>query len=427
LDPAVVLGLFVLARLAQFGVEFALAAANRRYYLDPVRQSEAQRVLGISEDDMAKTLAYSTDKHRFGVISGIVSIVATLVFLGLGGLGVVERTAQVIVAHVGGGEILKGLAFFALLGLLSFVLGLPFDLYRTFRVEARHGFNKQSFKGFVGDRVKGLLLAVVLGGGLVAGLLWIMGIMGELWWLYAWIALTAFSIFTAWAFPIFISPLFNKFSPLPEGELKAMILDLASRIGFRAGAISVMDGSKRSSHGNAYFTGAFGAKKIVLFDTLVDAMSPKEVVAVLAHELGHFKLHHVRWSLIRGTLMAGVTFFLLAQALPLEVFYRSFGLDGVSNYAALVVFSLWFGLVDFFLQPFESWLSRRNEFAADAFARTHLGHARDLGAALLKLREKSHLMPISHPLFSAVYYSHPPLMERLAAMGAGDAAVEGRS
>jgi STE24 endopeptidase len=231
--------------------------------------------------------------------------------------------------------------------------------------------------------------------------------------------MSSFSILTAWLYPTFLAPLFNKFKPLEDGELKTKIFDLAERVKFNATGLSVMDASVRSSHGNAYFTGVFGKKRIVLFDTLIEALNVKEVVAVLAHELGHFKLHHVRWMLIRSIAMTGFTFFLLSLALPLEQFYAAFKLQGVSNYGALVVFSLWFGLIDFVLSPIETYLSRRNEFAADAFALSHIEDKNELAHALLKLREKSHSMPISHPWFSGFYYSHPPMMERLQAMGFG--------
>jgi STE24 endopeptidase len=229
--------------------------------------------------------------------------------------------------------------------------------------------------------------------------------------------MSAFSILTAWLYPTLLAPLFNKFSPVQDQDLLKRIEALASKVGFRTAGISVMDASKRSSHGNAYFTGVFGKKSIVLFDTLVSAMAAPEVVAVLAHELGHFKLHHVRWGLVRGILMTGVVFFILSRCLPMGEFYRAFGLNGVSNYAALIVFSLWFGLLDFVLQPLSNTISRRNEFAADRFAKEHTGGASELGSALLKLRETSSGMPISHPAFSAVYHSHPPLLERLVALG----------
>jgi STE24 endopeptidase len=241
--------------------------------------------------------------------------------------------------------------------------------------------------------------------------------MGPSWWLWAWGVTTAFSLFAAWIYPTVLAPLFNRFTPLPEGELEDAILDLSRRTGFRAGGIFVMDASRRTAHGNAYFTGVFGQKRIVLFDTLLEAMGPREVVAVLAHELGHFKLHHVRWGMARGIAASGLVFFVLSRCLPLEPFYSAFSLERTSH-GALVVFGLWFGLVSFLLQPIGNALSRHHEFAADAFALRAGATATELGGALRKLSEKSRLLPVTHPLYSAVYHSHPPLLERLRAMGA---------
>lgn len=415
MDKIGVLVVFLVLRLIQQILERGLVRLNRRYYLDPARQGQAVAVLGITSEDMGRTLAYSEDKFRFGVVSGWLRLVLVLLFLALGGLGMVEASAARLSMAASGGAVVTGLFFFALLGALGMAMGLPFEWYRTFVIEQRHGFNRQTPRGFWLDRLKGVLLAVIIGAPLAALILWIMAA-GAQWWLYAWIALTVFSLVTAWLYPALLAPLFNKFSPA-QGELKDQVDALAAKVGFRSSGVYVMDASKRSSHGNAYFTGAFGKKRIVLFDTLVEAMSIREVVAVLAHELGHFKLHHVRWGLIRGTLMTGVMFYLLSVCLPLTPFYTAFGLMGVSNYGALVVFSLWFGLVDFLLSPLENFLSRRNEFAADRFARTAMGNATDLHSALLKLREKSHAMPLSHPWFSGVYHSHPPLLERLEALG----------
>jgi STE24 endopeptidase len=204
--------------------------------------------------------------------------------------------------------------------------------------------------------------------------------MGPSWWLWAWGVTTAFSLFAAWIYPRVLAPLFNRFTPLPDGELKDAILDLARRTGFRAGGILVMDASRRTAHGNAYFTGLLGQKRIVLFDTLLEAMAPREVVAVLAHELGHFRLHHVRWGLARGIATTGLVFFALSLCLPLEAFYSAFSLE-VTSYGALAVFGSGFGLASFLLQPLENALSRRHELAADAFALAHGATAAELGGA----------------------------------------------
>jgi STE24 endopeptidase len=408
------LPLFLLLRAGQQALEHGLAALNRRYSLDPTRRAEAALRLRIPEKEMAAALAYAEDRYRFGLVRDWLEVGVTLTFLAVGGLGWMEKGALALGQRFG--PIGVGLAFFALLGVASALLNLPFALYHTFRIEERHGFNRQTWGGFFLDRVKGLALAVALGGPLLGLLLGIMEKAGPAWWLYGWLAVSGFSVLTAWIYPTLLAPVFNRFSPLPEGELKDAIQALAERTGFRAGGLFVMDASRRTAHGNAYFTGLFRDKRIVLFDTLLEALGTREIVAVLAHELGHFKLHHVRTRLLLGVLSTGILFYALGLCLPLISFYTAFSLRP-SSYGALVVFGLWFGLVEFLLQPLENALSRRHEFAADAFAVTRGVAASDLGEALLKLREKSRLLPFSHPLFSRVYHSHPPLLERLEALG----------
>lgn len=410
------LTLFLVLRISQYAVETYLAFLNQSYAQDPKRQTEAGRILGISPADMKKSAAYAMDKFNYAQISGLFQLAVTLVFLATGGLGWVNQT---ITTWAGDSSrpILIGLGFFGLLGVLNFFISLPFDLYFTFVLEEKHGFNRQTAKGFIIDTIKTILLTLALGAPLLAALLWVMGSAGPIWWLPAWLLIFGFSLLTAWLYPSLLAPLFNKFSPLEEGALRDAIFKLARKVDFATDGISIMDASRRSSHGNAYFTGVFGKKKIVLFDTLVKSMSPSEVVAVLAHELGHFKLHHVRWSLIRSFFLTGLMFYGLSLCLPLQDFYTAFHLPGVSEYGALLVFSLWFGPINFILQPFLSLISRRNEFQADAFALEHTEDRRKLGDALLKLRENSHLLPISHPWYSSVYHSHPPLLERLGAMG----------
>ena len=409
--------LFALLRLAQQAVETALARLNRRHALDPGRLAEAGRALGIGEGEMAKAIAYSGDRHRFALVYGWTEVLVGLVFLAAGGLGIVERAARGVAGKLGLDTIAAGLAFFAILGLLTALFELPFDLSATFRIEEKHGFNRQTLRGFFLDRLKGAAIAVLLGGPMLAAVLWLIERMGPSWWLWAWGVTTSFSLFTAWIYPTVLAPLFNKFAPLPEGELRDAILALARRTGFRAGGISVMDASRRTAHGNAYFTGVFGQKRIVLFDTLLDAVGPREVVAVLAHELGHFKLHHVRWGILRGVATSGLVFYALSLCLPLRSFYAAFSVEP-SAYGALAVLGLWFGLVSFLLHPLENALSRRHEFAADAFALRSGATASELGAALRKLSEKSRHLPVTLPLYSRIYHSHPPLLERLRAMGA---------
>jgi STE24 endopeptidase len=409
--------LFVGLRLGQQAVEAALSALNRGYATAPARLAEAGRALGIEGVELEKAVAYSGDRYRFGRVYGWTEVAVGLAFISSGGLGLVEQGARAVAGLAGLGPIAAGLAFFGIVGVLTSLFELPFDLYDTFVIEERHGFNRQTPRGFALDRLKGMGLAIALGGPVLAAILWIMERMGPTWWLWAWAVTTGFSVFTAWIYPTVLAPLFNKFTPLPDGELKEAILDLARRIGFRAGGLFVMDASRRTAHGNAYFTGLFRQKRIVLFDTLLEAMGSRQVVAVLAHELGHFKLHHVRWAIVRSVATSGLVFYALSLCLPLERFYAAFFLERTA-YGALAVFGLWFGLVSFLLQPLGNALSRRHEFAADAFALRSGATAAELGEALRRLREKSRLLPLSHPLYSRVYHSHPPLLERLRVMGA---------
>jgi STE24 endopeptidase len=415
--PRAILLAYVVLRLVEQAAAHLLAAANRRFYSDPARQREAAAALGLSEADMARALAYSLDRYRFARLSAWSRTLVEVALIAVGGLGLVETVARSVAGSHG--AIATGLAFFGVLGLLGAAFDLPFDAYETFVIEARHGFNRQTARDFVLDVGKGLLLAAVLGGAMLAAVMGLMVRAGAIWWLWAWGAVSGFAVLVAWIYPRVLAPLFNRFTPLPDGELKERILALAGRIGFRAGGIFVMDASRRTSHGNAYFTGVLGEKRIVLFDTLLADLTPGQVVAVLAHELGHYRLHHVRWSLVRGVAGTGVAFGLLALLQGVPAFYTAFGLRGPSPYGALVVFGLWSSAVGLALLPLRNWISRRNELAADTFAVAQTGGAQDLGSALLSMGGKSRQMPISHPLFSRVYHSHPPLLERLQAMKYG--------
>jgi STE24 endopeptidase len=364
---------------------------------------------------MARSVAYAEDRHRFGLAVGWLEALGLAAFLALGGLVVAERWAQSLAGRWG--PLAVGLCFFALLGLLRAAVEAPAAAYATFVIEQRHGFNRETWRSFAADQLKGLALGGLLGGALLAGLLALMRSAGAWWWLWAWAFVSAFGVLTAWAYPTLLAPLFNRFAPLPAGELRERIEALAARAGFRLAAVQVMDASRRSAHGNAYFTGVLGARRIVLFDTLLEGLAPGEVVAVLAHELGHFRLKHVRRSLVRSALLSAAAFAALAWLAPYSPAYTALGLAGPSAYGALALFLLWLGPVGFLLRPLLAAVSRRYEFAADAYAARLTGSADELAAALLKLRERSAALPLAHPWFSKVYHSHPPLLERLSALG----------
>ena len=417
-DPKTLFSIFVVATVVQYLVESWLGRVNRATWHDPARQQEARESLGVTPEDMGKSLAYAEDRFKFDRVESAVDLWVSVGFLSLGGFGWVDGVAARVTSGVAGtpGIIARALVFFVVLGLLRMVWGLPWSWHRIFRIEEKHGFNRQTPAGFFSDIMKVVLVSAILGGPLLAVLVWFIARAGTWWWLYAFLAVTAFSLVVSWAYPVLIAPLFNKFHALEPGELREGIDRLAEKIGFATNGIFVMDASRRSSHGNAYFTGVFGKKRIVLFDTLVKDLSARQVIAVLAHELGHFKLHHVRKGLLRSIFFSFVTFYALGLVLPMTPFYLAFHFDAITPHAALVVFSLWSGLLSFWIQPAQCWISRRHEFEADAFARTALGTGTDLVDALRVLREKSSSMPFAHPLYSAWYFSHPPMIERIRAL-----------
>ena len=306
-----------------------------------------------------------------------------------------------------------GTALIASAVLLLSAIELPLALHRTFVIEARFGFNRITPRLFLADLAKQAVLAAALGIPLVLLVLWLMQAMGEAWWLYVWLAWMGFNLLVLLIFPTFIAPLFNRFTPLADPSLAERIEALLGRCGFRSSGLYVMDGSKRSSHGNAYFTGFGAAKRIVLFDTLLARLAPPEVEAVLAHELGHYKRHHV-WK--RVALIFAVSLALLwglGQLIDERWFYEGLGVSNPSTAAALLLFMLVVPVFTFFLQPLSSLYSRRHEFEADAYAAAHASAA-ELGRALVKLYQDNAATLTPDPVHSAFYDSHPPAAVRIA-------------
>ena len=314
---------------------------------------------------------------------------------------------------LGLGGLAHGLAFIAGLAVLSSVVDLPFSLYRTFVIEARFGFNKMTLRLFLVDLAKGALLGTLIGLPVLAAVLWLMERMGEYWWLYVWLFWLGFNLLALLIYPTVIAPLFNKFTPLADAPLKERIEALLARCGFRSSGLFVMDGSKRSAHGNAYFTGFGRAKRIVFFDTLLEKLAPAEVEAVLAHELGHYKRRHV-WK--RIGLLALATFgflWLLGRLIDAPWFYAGLGMTSQGTATALVLFSLAIPAFTFPLSPLMSALSRRHEYEADAYAAQQT-RAGDLVAALVKLYRDNAATLTPDPLYSTFYDSHPPAAARIA-------------
>jgi STE24 endopeptidase len=297
--------------------------------------------------------------------------------------------------------------------LLLSIVGLPLSIWRTFGVEARFGFNRMTAGLFIADLVKGLLLGLVLGGPLVLVILFLMQRAGDLWWLYAWLVWVGFTVLITWAWPTLIAPLFNKFTPLSDAALKQRTEALLERCGFSSRGVFVMDGSRRSVHGNAYFTGVGRSKRIVFFDTLLERLQIAEVEAVLAHELGHFRLHHVRWRLLLSLAFGLLGLALLGLLAQWPDFYRAFGIATPSPHAALLLFVFVLPVFTYFTTPLGAWWSRKHEFEADEFA-AKFADARQLAEALVKLYRDNATTLTPDRLHSAFYDSHPPALVRIS-------------
>ncbi|HEY5806671.1 MAG TPA: M48 family metallopeptidase [Povalibacter sp.] len=336
------------------------------------------------------------------------ALVALLLTLG-GGLDAIDRTWQ----PLGLPGVWHGTAVVLSTLLLISAASLPLSIYRTFSIEARFGFNRTTAGVFAVDLLKGLLLTLLLGAPLVFVILYLMQKAGSLWWLYAWMVWTAFTLFVTWAYPTFIAPLFNKFTPLADESLRERTENLLKRCGFSSRGVFVMDGSRRTVHGNAYFTGVGRNKRIVFFDTLIERLQGPEIEAVLAHELGHFRLHHVRSRLLLSLAfgLGGLALLGLLTAWP--EFYSGLGVKHPSGHAALLLFMLVLPAFTYFLTPLGAWWSRKHEFEADEFA-AQFSNAGLLADALVKLYRDNATTLTPDPLHSRFYDSHPPALIRIA-------------
>src|SRR5574337_751170 len=363
---------------------------------------------------------YTVAKARFGLLE---MALATAVVLGWTLLGGLDLLNQALLAWLGGG-MLQQLALLAGFALISGVIDLPAALYQTFRLEQRFGFNQMTLRLWLADLLKSTLLGAVIGLPIAALMLWLMGAAGRLWWLWAWGVWMGFNLLLMVVFPLFIAPLFNKIQPLEDESLKARVTALMQRCGFAAKGLFVMDGSRRSAHANAYFTGFGTAKRVVFYDTLLKQLAPGEVEAVLAHELGHFKHRHITRRLVGMFAISLLGFALLGWLSTRAWFYTGLGVQpnlmlpgqpgsAPNDALALLLFLLAAPVFTLFLTPLLAQLSRRHEFQADAYAVAQASGA-DLASALLKLYQDNASTLTPDPVYARFYYSHPPATERLA-------------
>lgn len=356
-----------------------------------------------------KAADYTRAKLRFGRWDILFGALITLIWTQGGGLEWLDALWRPWAPD----PVWAGVAVILSLAFIGGLLELPFSLWRTFRIEARFGFNRSSPGLFFADQLKGIGIGLVLGVPLLWVVLTLMNGAGSLWWLYVWAVWMGFSLLLTWAWPVFIAPLFNKFSPLEDAVLKDRIEGLLRRCGFTSQGIFVMDGSRRSAHGNAYFTGFGGNKRIVFFDTLLESLTPQQVEAVLAHELGHFKLRHIRTRLAVTAAIALLSLALLGWLSGQTWFYTALGVSTPSSHAALLLFMLAGPPFALALAPLMSAFSRKHEFQADAYA-ARQADAEDLVSALVKLYEDNANTLTPDPLYSAFHDSHPPAPIRIA-------------
>ncbi len=391
-----------LARLWLARRHLAHIAAHRTAVPDAFREK-------ITLAGHRKAADYTSAKTRFAMLGILFDAALLLAFTLAGGIQLIADICN----GWFGSPITRGVAAIVAVLLFSSLLETPFSLYRTFAIEARFGFNKMTLALYLKDALKSLLLGAILGLPLLSGVLWLMERMGEHWWLYVWLAWMAFNLLILFIYPTFIAPLFNKFTPLQDEALKARIAALLGKCGFTASGLFVMDGSKRTAHGNAYFTGFGKTKRIVFFDTLLERLSGSEIEAVLAHELGHFKRRHVLKRIAMTFAMSLGFLWLLGQLMQTAWFYQGLGVSTPSTALALLLFFMILPVFGFLFQPLFSAYSRRHEFEADAYAAKQTDAA-DLANALVKLYQDNASTLTPDPLYSAFYDSHPPAALRIA-------------
>ncbi len=406
----IVVALFLLWKL-----EFAATLLNLRAYPEKVPDELAEVT---SAENLERGREYLGVNARFGTAQSVVSLMVLLSFWFAGGFGWLDSLSRTLVS----GEVAAGLIFLSAIFIGQSLISLPFSIYDTFVIENRFGFNRSTPATFIMDRIKGLVLAALIGLPLAAAVLWIFGNVGHAW-LWAWALVTVFQLLLTWLAPSLIMPLFNKFTPMPDGELKQEIEALGMRCDFPLDGVFIMDGSKRSTKANAFFTGLGKRKKIALFDTLVEKSSIPELIGVLAHEIGHFRRGHIKQRLAAGIVQTAAVFFLLGLATDPDgrfarLLFDAFGVENISPHVGLVLFFI-------LLEPasralgvlFNAW-SRRHEFEADAYAAEMTGDATPLASALKKMTSDHLAHPSPAPLRVWLDYSHPPLVERLRALAA---------
>jgi len=369
-----------------------------------------------SSDEYARSQQYLRENIRFSHLTSTLNllVIFLVIFLGL------FNTLDLWIRAFGYSSIVTGLMFFGVLFFIQDFIGTPFSLYSTFIIEEKFGFNKTTLKTYILDKIKGYFLLIVFGGGVFSLILFFFESFGGFAWLYAWMVLSCFIVLIQPLFTLFIAPMFNKFTPLEDGELKQRIADYIKKADFPIARIDVMDGSRRTSKSNAYFSGLGKNKRIALFDTLIEKHSVDELVSIIAHEVGHYKNRHNIKGIVLGVLQAGIMFFMLSFFLNNPQLFEAFGVENLSTYASLLFFSLLYSPIDFIISFIGNKISRMHEFEADAFAHKSIGTGKHLIEGLKKLTVTSLGNLTPHPFTVWLSYSHPPVLDRIHALDCAD-------
>ena len=382
-----------------------LDAINAKHFNDPIPE-ELKDV--YDQDEYQKSQVYKATNYKFGVWSSLFSLVLTLAFLFLDGFEYVDNIAR----SYSDNPIIVGLIFFGIIMIASDIITTPFAYYKTFVIEEEFGFNKTTKKTFIIDKLKGLVMMAILGGGIIAMIIWFYQITENQFWLYAWGIVTLFAVFMNMFYSKLIVPLFNKQTPLEEGELRNKISDYAKSVGFSLKKIFIIDGSKRSTKANAYFSGFGSEKRVTLYDTLVKDLNDEEIVAVLAHEVGHYKKKHIIFNLVTSILLTGLTLYILSIFIANPLLSNAIGVEIPSFHVGLIAFGLLYSPISELTGLIMNYVSRVFEYQADDYAKTTY-EAEPLVTSLKKLSKNSLSNLTPHKAFVFMHYSHPTLLERV--------------
>jgi len=404
---------FLIVIFVNFFLETMLSVLNLRYLKQNAGHLPSVLRDQIDLDTYNKSVRYNHDSGKFGMLETAVSLLLIIYFVYWGGFARIDALARTIDP---GGYYLPALIFGVSIFLIKLIIDVPFNIYNTFVIENRYGFNKTTPKVYVADFFKSLIVSAFIGIPLYLGVLWFMAKAGDYWWLWCWCFIETLQALLLIIFPVWIAPLFNKFTPIAEGELKEKILSLSKKAGFPSQGIFIMDGSKRSKHSNAYFTGLGKKKRIVLFDTLVEQMRLPQILAVLAHEFGHFRLHHIKKIFVINSIVFLAGLYVLSHLFRLEIFYHGFGFSHPSNYAALIILGLSASSLSFLVTPIFSMISRRFEYQADEFAIKNLEEPQAMPEVIAVLTKENLINVNPHPWYSFFHYSHPSPVERINAL-----------